>query len=212
MIYDGVLSRLIHVDLGQMEHALRRQLGKKTKAIELNLAALEAGDKYAADHLQKRDPYWIEPAEQDRRDDPRRGERRRRSWMHDGRRDRRRLVSDHAVLVAARGADRVHEEVPDRQGDRQGDLRDRAGRGRDCVDRDGGRRRVGGRARDDVHVRSWHLADGRVRRPRVLRGGPGRRVGHPARRALDGAADAHRAGGHPDDRDALARRHEARSC
>ena len=67
MIYDGVLSRLIHVDLDQMEHALRRQLGKKTKAIELNLAALEAGDKYAADHLQKRDPYWIEPAEQDLR-------------------------------------------------------------------------------------------------------------------------------------------------
>ena len=56
MIYDGVLSRLIHVDLGQMEHALRRQLGKKTKAIELNLAALEAGDKYAADHLSEARP------------------------------------------------------------------------------------------------------------------------------------------------------------
>src|SRR3982751_2462437 len=63
MIYDGVLSRLIHVDLGQMEHALRRQLGKKTRAIELNLAALEAGDKYALDHLVKRDPYWIEPSD-----------------------------------------------------------------------------------------------------------------------------------------------------
>src|SRR3954454_10985346 len=63
MIYDGVLSRLIHADLSQMEHALRRQLGKKTRAIELNLAALEAGDKYAADHLVKRDPYWIEPSD-----------------------------------------------------------------------------------------------------------------------------------------------------
>src|SRR4051812_14808790 len=63
MIYDGVLSRLIHVDLGQMEHALRRQMGKKTRAIELNLAALEAGDKYAVDHLVKRDPYWIEPSD-----------------------------------------------------------------------------------------------------------------------------------------------------
>jgi 2-oxoglutarate ferredoxin oxidoreductase subunit alpha len=63
MIYDGVLSRLINADLGQMEHALRRQLGKKVKAIELNLAALEAGDRYAAQHLVKRDPYWIEPAD-----------------------------------------------------------------------------------------------------------------------------------------------------
>jgi 2-oxoglutarate ferredoxin oxidoreductase subunit alpha len=60
MIYDGVLSQLLEIDLGQMEHALRRQLGKKLKAVELNLAALEAGKKYAADHLQKRDPYAIE--------------------------------------------------------------------------------------------------------------------------------------------------------
>ena len=37
MIYDGVSSKLLNIDLEQMEHALRRQLGKKTKAIELNL-------------------------------------------------------------------------------------------------------------------------------------------------------------------------------
>ncbi len=43
MIYDGVLSNLLHIDLGQMEHALKKQLGKKLKAIELNMAALEAG-------------------------------------------------------------------------------------------------------------------------------------------------------------------------
>jgi 2-oxoglutarate ferredoxin oxidoreductase subunit alpha len=61
MIYDGVLSNLLNIDLGQMEHALRKQLGKKLKAIELNLAALEAGSAYAAENLSKQDPYWIEP-------------------------------------------------------------------------------------------------------------------------------------------------------
>jgi 2-oxoglutarate ferredoxin oxidoreductase subunit alpha len=61
MIYDGVLSKLLSIDLGQMEHALRRQLGKKVKAIELNLAALEAGYAYAEQHLDKRDPFSIEP-------------------------------------------------------------------------------------------------------------------------------------------------------
>ena len=61
MIYDGVLSQLLGIDLGQMEHALRRQLGKKVKAVELNLAALEAGKKFAADHLTKQDPYGVEP-------------------------------------------------------------------------------------------------------------------------------------------------------
>ena len=60
MIYDGVLSKLLNIDLGEMEHALRRQLGKKTKAIELNLAALEAGYAFAEQNLVKRDPYWVE--------------------------------------------------------------------------------------------------------------------------------------------------------
>jgi 2-oxoglutarate ferredoxin oxidoreductase subunit alpha len=61
MIYDGVLSHLLEIDLAQMEHALRRQLGRKQKAIELNLAALEAGKKFAAENLEKRDPYVIAP-------------------------------------------------------------------------------------------------------------------------------------------------------
>ena len=66
MIYDGVLSKLLNVDLGQMEHALRKQMGKKLKAIELNLAALEAGSAYTAEHLAKQDPYWIEPMDKTR--------------------------------------------------------------------------------------------------------------------------------------------------
>jgi 2-oxoglutarate ferredoxin oxidoreductase subunit alpha len=63
MIYDGVLSKLLGIELAEMEHALRRQLGKKTKAIELNLAALHAGFAYAEQHLTKQDPYWIERAD-----------------------------------------------------------------------------------------------------------------------------------------------------
>jgi 2-oxoglutarate/2-oxoacid ferredoxin oxidoreductase subunit alpha len=61
MIYDGVLSKLLNIDLAQMAHALRRQLGKKQKAIDLNMGALEAGFAYAEQHLPKRDPYWTEP-------------------------------------------------------------------------------------------------------------------------------------------------------
>jgi 2-oxoglutarate/2-oxoacid ferredoxin oxidoreductase subunit alpha len=60
MIYDGVLSSLLHVEMAQMEHALRRQLGKKTKAIELNLGALQAGFEFAERHLVKQDPYYAE--------------------------------------------------------------------------------------------------------------------------------------------------------
>src|SRR5687768_9785823 len=57
MIYDGVLSHLLSIEMAQMEHALRKQLGKKLKAIELNLGALKAGFDYAEKHLVKQDPY-----------------------------------------------------------------------------------------------------------------------------------------------------------
>ena len=43
MIYDGVLSRLLGIDLAEMDKALTRQMKKKAKALALNLAALQAG-------------------------------------------------------------------------------------------------------------------------------------------------------------------------
>jgi 2-oxoglutarate ferredoxin oxidoreductase subunit alpha len=59
MVYDGILAELLSVDLDEMKKALNRQLGRKPKAVALNLAALEAGKQYAAEHLVKRDPYRV---------------------------------------------------------------------------------------------------------------------------------------------------------
>ncbi len=67
MIYDGVLSHLLGIELGEMEKALGKQLGKKPKAVALNLNALKAGSDYAAGHLQKTDPFKVE--RMDRKDD-----------------------------------------------------------------------------------------------------------------------------------------------
>src|SRR5687767_5979235 len=64
MIYDGVLAHLLEIDISQMEVALRRQMGKKLKAVELNLAALEAGRAFAVEHLTKQDACVIEPMDQ----------------------------------------------------------------------------------------------------------------------------------------------------
>jgi 2-oxoglutarate ferredoxin oxidoreductase subunit alpha len=61
MIYDGVLSRLLSIDMAQMEKALRKQLGKKQKAIDLNMAALKAGYDFADANLPKQDPFVIAP-------------------------------------------------------------------------------------------------------------------------------------------------------
>jgi 2-oxoglutarate ferredoxin oxidoreductase subunit alpha len=61
MIYDGVLSYLLSIDMGQMEKALRKQLGRKLKAIELNMGALKAGYAFAEANLPKQDPFVVEP-------------------------------------------------------------------------------------------------------------------------------------------------------
>ena len=61
MVYDGVLARLLDIDMGQMERALAKQFGKKAKAVTLNQGALRAGWEFAAQHLTKQDPFHIEP-------------------------------------------------------------------------------------------------------------------------------------------------------
>jgi len=60
MIYVGVVARLLEIDMGEVEKALRKQFARKVKAANLNLAAAQAGFDYAAASLTKRDPYRIE--------------------------------------------------------------------------------------------------------------------------------------------------------
>ena len=64
MIYDGVLAKLLEIDLHGMEQALQKQLGRKPKAVALNQQALEVGFAHAEQHFEKRDPYVIEPLNQ----------------------------------------------------------------------------------------------------------------------------------------------------
>ena len=68
MIYDGVLSQLLDIEMAEMEKALRRQLGKKPKAIELNMAALQGRVRLRrASTSPSSDPFWRRADEQDRR-------------------------------------------------------------------------------------------------------------------------------------------------
>ena len=60
MIYCGVLSHLLKIDLKELEIAVDKQLGHKVKAVQLNVMALEAGRKYASEHFEIRHPYKIE--------------------------------------------------------------------------------------------------------------------------------------------------------
>jgi len=48
MIYVGVLAQLLGIDPAEIERALNAQLGRKPKALALNLAAVQAGAQWAA--------------------------------------------------------------------------------------------------------------------------------------------------------------------
>jgi 2-oxoglutarate ferredoxin oxidoreductase subunit alpha len=60
MIYDGILAKLLGIDMALMEQALQKQLGKKAKAVTLNQGALKAGWDYAEQTFTKQDPFHIE--------------------------------------------------------------------------------------------------------------------------------------------------------
>src|SRR3954469_8964594 len=56
MIYDGILAKLLGLDMTLMDKALNKQLGKKGKAVVLNQGALKAGWDYAEANFTKQDP------------------------------------------------------------------------------------------------------------------------------------------------------------
>jgi 2-oxoglutarate/2-oxoacid ferredoxin oxidoreductase subunit alpha len=60
MIYDGILAKLLGIDLALVEKALGKQLGRKAKAVTLNMGALRAGWDYAEANLPKQDPFFLE--------------------------------------------------------------------------------------------------------------------------------------------------------
>ncbi|HEV2697927.1 MAG TPA: 2-oxoacid:acceptor oxidoreductase subunit alpha [Terriglobales bacterium] len=66
MIYVGVVAQLLHIEMGEVEKALRKQFAKKVKAANLNFAAAQAGFDYAAASLTKADPYSIERLDKNR--------------------------------------------------------------------------------------------------------------------------------------------------
>jgi 2-oxoglutarate ferredoxin oxidoreductase subunit alpha len=60
MIYDGVLARLLGIDMAEIENALKKQFKKKTKAVQLNFDAAKAGYEYASENLPKQELFRIE--------------------------------------------------------------------------------------------------------------------------------------------------------
>ncbi len=60
MIYDGVVAKLLGIEMGEIEKALRKQFRKKIKAADLNFNAARAGYAFAEKNLEKADRFYLE--------------------------------------------------------------------------------------------------------------------------------------------------------
>lgn len=60
MLYVGVLAHLLQIDPEALQKAVAKQFKGKTKVVEMNAAAIEIGRKWAAENLNKQDPFVLE--------------------------------------------------------------------------------------------------------------------------------------------------------
>ncbi|HSO27793.1 MAG TPA: 2-oxoacid:acceptor oxidoreductase subunit alpha [Anaerolineales bacterium] len=61
MVYVGVLAQMLGIDLDPIRQALEFHFSGKSKPIELNYNVITEAYQWAADNLQKADPYMVEP-------------------------------------------------------------------------------------------------------------------------------------------------------
>jgi 2-oxoglutarate ferredoxin oxidoreductase subunit alpha len=151
IIYVGALSTLLDLDPAEVEKLIGEQYKGKEKLLEPNIKALHMGRDFARDHLPaiglkvRRSNGVGKRVFLEGNSAAGPGLRLRRGHG-------RRLVPDHAVVLDGRGLLEALPQVPHRSRQRQGALRDRAGRGRALVHRHGDRRRVEWRPRLHLHL------------------------------------------------------------
>ncbi|NLG70796.1 MAG: 2-oxoacid:acceptor oxidoreductase subunit alpha [Chloroflexi bacterium] len=61
MVYVGVLAQLLQIDLDKIYQALDFHFKGKTKPIDLNFGVVQAAHQWAAENLEKKDPYRVVP-------------------------------------------------------------------------------------------------------------------------------------------------------
>jgi 2-oxoglutarate ferredoxin oxidoreductase subunit alpha len=61
MVYVGALAQVLGIDLDRIYQALNFHFKGKVKAIDLNFGVVKTAFDWAADNLEKKDPYRVEP-------------------------------------------------------------------------------------------------------------------------------------------------------
>ena len=186
IMYAGVLAALLEIDLDVFRQLLTESFGKKQALVDANMKAVQLGFDYAREHLPCPLPLRARAHGQDRRPHHDRRQHRGRPRRRVRRRDRRTVVPDHAVHVIDGRVQELLRRAARRSRDRQEQRRGHPGRGRALGDRHGARCELERRACIHPDKRPRHLADERVHRTRVLRGGSRGDIRRAARGPLDG--------------------------
>jgi 2-oxoglutarate ferredoxin oxidoreductase subunit alpha len=61
MVYVGVLAQMLQIDLDKIQQALEFHFDGREKPVNLNMTAVRESAKWAAENLEKQDPYILEP-------------------------------------------------------------------------------------------------------------------------------------------------------
>ena len=209
MIYDGVLAKLLGIDMAVMEQALAKQLGKKAKAVTLNQGALKAGWDYAEANFTKQDPFHVERMNETAGKILIEGNAAAAiGCMMAG----VTVVAWYPITPSSSLCESLIGYMRKYRMDKEtGKATFAIVQAEDEIASLGmviGAGWAGARAMTAT-AGPGHLADVGIRRPRLLRRDAGGHLRRAARRSVDGSADAHGAGRSAEHRVSLARRHQA---
>ena len=148
MIYDGVLAKLLGIDLALMEQALAQAARQESQGRHAERRRAEGRLRLRrGESSRSRIPFVIEPMNETAGKILIEGNAAAAiGCMMAG----VTVVAWYPITPSSSLCESLigyMKKYRDRQGDREGDVRDRAGRRRDCVARHGDRRELGGRAR-----------------------------------------------------------------
>ena len=141
--YAGALAALLDMDTEIIRALLTEKYSRKPALMDSNRQAVDLGYNYVQEHFDCPLPIRLEAMDETKDSILIDGNTAAGARLRVCRRDGRRLVSDHPGDVADGGVHELLPKVPPRSGDEEEQVRDPAGRGRDCRSRHGDRRELG---------------------------------------------------------------------
>ena len=174
ILYVGVLAHLLDIEMDEVKKAIAKQFAKKGSAAKLNTEAAIAGYEWAREHLPKQNEFTLKRAKLTEGQIIIEGNQAAGLGLMFGGVT---VLAWYPITPSSSLCEACIDYLEEYRHDPETGKATYAviqAEDRARLDRHGRRRGVGRREGRDSHRRSRHFLDERDRRPRVLRGDPGR--------------------------------------